>query len=37
MSTATIFIDGEFRPASQSTPVIEAATEQQLGLSLIHI
>ncbi len=32
MSTATIFIDGEFRPASQSTPVIEAATEQQLGL-----
>lgn len=32
MSTASVFIDGEFRTAAESTPVIEAATEQQLGL-----
>lgn len=32
MSTASVFIDGEFRTAAASTPVIEAATEQQLGL-----
>ncbi|MGW0160972.1 aldehyde dehydrogenase [Mycobacterium sp. NPDC003323] len=32
MSTASIFIGGEFRTAAESTPVIEAATEQQLGL-----
>ncbi|MCV7433525.1 aldehyde dehydrogenase [Mycolicibacterium bacteremicum] len=32
MSTASLFIGGEFRTASQATPVIEAATEEQLGL-----
>lgn len=32
MSTASVFIAGQFRPASDSVAVIEAATEEQLGL-----
>ncbi|GAA2566434.1 aldehyde dehydrogenase [Mycolicibacterium diernhoferi] len=32
MTTASVFIAGQFRAASEATPVIEAATEQQLGL-----
>lgn len=32
MTTASVFIAGQFRTASEATPVIEAATEQQLGL-----
>ncbi len=32
MSNASVFIAGQFRPASAHTAVIEAATEQQLGL-----
>jgi aldehyde dehydrogenase (NAD+) len=32
VSTASVFIAGQFRPASAHTAVIEAATEQQLGL-----
>ncbi|WP_395311419.1 aldehyde dehydrogenase [Mycobacterium sp. AMU20-3851] len=31
MTTASVFIAGQFRTASESTPVIEAATEEQLG------
>jgi aldehyde dehydrogenase (NAD+) len=32
VSTASVFIAGQFRPASEHIAVIEAATEEQLGL-----
>ncbi len=32
MNTASVFIAGQFRTAAAATPVIEAATEEQLGL-----